>query len=301
MLQKRNFCVSSLRHKLMPGGGGATERLLYRSMIGFLCVWLLNACVVSPHERVDAMASDLGFDRKIIDGQFYKHVVYESALHSASRRLHVYVEGDGVAWRYRYLISEDPTPRNPLMLRLMGLDRSSALYLGRPCYFGRAQSDACKPDVWTYSRFSKQVVLSMVRVVQQRARGFDSVVLFGHSGGGALAMLIAEHVTNVEAVVTVAGNLNVDAWVKHHRYSPLRGSLNPATRPKLPVHIRQLHLLGGQDKVVPPGLVADWLDGQANVEQWLVESFDHGCCWDQKWPDVLDWVDSSGNLKSSKL
>ncbi|CAL1241117.1 protein of unknown function [Candidatus Methylocalor cossyra] len=46
----------------------------------------------------------------------------------APSTLHVYLEGDGRPWQTRWHIAEDPTPREPVMLRLMARDHQAALY-----------------------------------------------------------------------------------------------------------------------------------------------------------------------------
>ena len=72
-----------------------------------------------------------------------------------------------------------------------------------------------------------------------------SVVLIGYSGGGVLAVLIAPQVPG-SAVVTIAANLDVEAWARWHQYTPLSGSLNPATQPPLDA-LHEWHLVGDRD------------------------------------------------------
>ncbi len=252
-------------------------------------------------EQVDARALSYGMQRGVIEGRPFQHVTYTrsaakkanggNAAADSTGPLHVYIEGDGIAWRSRFVISDDPTSRNVLMLDLMAMDSARTLYLGRPCYLGLVEDPHCNPDIWTYRRFSADVVDSMVSAIQTNAQGGD-IVLFGHSGGAALALLIAARLPAVQAVVTVAGNLNTSAWVRHHHYTPLYGSLNPASQPALPASIRQLHLLGVRDTVIPPALVEGWIDEQPSANVWRFETHSHSCCWNREWPAVLNWVRS---------
>ena len=60
----------------------------------------------------------------------------------------------------------------------------------------------------------------------------DRLVWLGYSGGGTLAMLLAPRFDQTTDVVTVAANLDIDAWTDRHGYSRLSGSLNPARQPR---------------------------------------------------------------------
>lgn len=250
------------------------------------------SCVVPAHQQVDHTARLSGFERALVDGRSFRHVVYKKNAAGSAAPLHVYIEGDGISWRTRYIISSDPTPRNPLMLRLMALDQNASVYVGRPCYLGQVSDAVCDSDDWTYGRFSADVVDSMAQVIRDQSADYPSIVLIGHSGGGALALLLSERLDKTRAVITVAGNLDVAAWTEHHQYTPLYNSIDPASRPALPAYIRQLHLLGGRDDVIPPSLVSDWLVRQPTAEIWRFDQYTHSCCWDQQWPRVLTWMDS---------
>jgi alpha-beta hydrolase superfamily lysophospholipase len=111
--------------------------------------------------------------------------------------------------------------------------------------------------------------------------------LIGHSGGGTLAMLLAERVGRIDAVVTIAGNLDVAGWTRLHDYQPLSASLDPSTRPPLPKQIRQIHFAGGRDKEVPPDLIAAAARRQPDARLELRPDFDHACCWVRDWPELL--------------
>ncbi|NOX42112.1 MAG: lipase family protein, partial [Gammaproteobacteria bacterium] len=194
----------------------------------------------------DLLAKEWGYQKKTVKGILFQHTLFINKVikigKDTGNSIHIYLEGDGRPWRTPTHIALDPTPRNPLMLKLMALDNNQAIYLGRPCYF--ELSPACSPIWWTFKRYSEEVLDSMAAVVERYTRDYDSIVLMGHSGGGALAMLLAERLPKTSAIITLAGNLDIEAWTKHHRYTQLTGSLNPASQPPLSKTIRQYHYLG---------------------------------------------------------
>jgi pimeloyl-ACP methyl ester carboxylesterase len=168
----------------------------------------------------------------------------------------------------------------------MALDPAPSVYLGRPCYH---RASSCEPWDWTLGRYSENVVQSLQAALEglPQARTEAGVVLIGYSGGGTLAMLLAERIRHTRAVVTLAGNLDSDAWTRHHRLTPLRGSLNPALRPPLEPGVIQLHLLGGRDRQVPPEAVSQAIARQPAARAVHYPDFDHACCWEEVWAAVL--------------
>jgi pimeloyl-ACP methyl ester carboxylesterase len=219
------------------------------------------------------------------DGLLHRLLVQPAA---ARDEIHVYIEGDGTPWVDGTTVAADPTPRQPVALHLMRRDRAFSVYAGRPCYSGLAGSEGCSSALWTSDRYSAAVVSSM-RVVVRRlldAYGAKRLVLIGYSGGGTLAMLLAPSFDETVAVITVGGNLDVRAWAQWHRYLPLVGSLNPVDLPPLPARIRQLHLVAGRDQNVPPEIAAQAI-ARLGSTPILYSRFDHNCCWERQWPQVL--------------
>jgi pimeloyl-ACP methyl ester carboxylesterase len=252
----------------------------------FLLFLLIAAACATPSQKAERRASALGFERQGVTGSHFEHILYwKPGSERSDAALHVYIEGDGSprrAMRYR---PPDPTPSNLVMLELMALDPGPSLYLGRPAQHGTP----AEPWDWTVGRYSNDVADSMARALENwsRANGRREFVLIGHSGGGTLAMLLAERVENTLGVVTLAGNLDLEAWALHHDYQPLDGSEDPARRPPLDRDIFQLHLLAGRDQRVPIALVESSIARQPDPKTRRFPDFDHSCCWTTIWLDVV--------------
>jgi pimeloyl-ACP methyl ester carboxylesterase len=173
----------------------------------------------------------------------------------------------------------------------MTTDPAPAVYIGRPCYFGLATSANCEPAQWTSERYSAAAVASMREVIEGYLQRLapSEVVLIGYSGGGALAALLAAELGPRVALVTVAGNLDTTLWTTLRGFLPLTGSLNPKDRAERLGANPQVHLVGGQDAIVPLAVTRSFT-GQLGLEPEPLReypAFDHRCCWLQIWPDVL--------------
>jgi len=237
---------------------------------------------------MDERAAEQGYRKVVVQGNGYSHVAYIKAGRATSNSaLHVYLEGDGTPWAHRRVAAADPTPRTPLMFDLMSIDPAPCLYLGRPCYGGLNNDKACSPDLWTEGRYSEAVVASMSAALDRLSTDYQALVLLGYSGGGTLAMLLAERQPKTETVITVAANLDTDRWAALHNQPPLSDSLNPAARRSLPQHIRQMHFAGAEDDNVPPTLVRDAIARQHGAEFRVFPHQDHSCCWQKVWANIL--------------
>ncbi|MGB5599813.1 MAG: dienelactone hydrolase family protein [Thiothrix litoralis] len=252
---------------------------------------LLSACH-SPAASFNMAATQRGFAAQQLEGQGFTHQVYQHTPASASHtRIHVYLDGDGSPWFAKRHVTQDPTPLTPTVLALMQQDTQAALYLGRPCYHQTGAMPAnCQERLWTSARYSPEVINSMVAALRHyvQTHSYEHLTLIGFSGGGTLAMLMAPRLPETKAVVTLAGNLDTAAWVKHHRYTPLTGSLNPATQAPLPAHIQQIHAVGEKDVTIPPALVTAAIRHQPNAQLHIFPNTDHQCCWEQHLPTLLE-------------
>lgn len=261
---------------------------------------LVAACQSPGVRNFYRIAEDNALEHHESRGLGFVHRVFVNgpARSGAVRRLHVYIDGDGIPWRGTGRPALDPTPRDPIVLRLMSSDPAPAIYLGRPCYLGLFDTARCEPWVWTHGRYGEAVVGSMVAALRVEAQRFDAdeLVLVGYSGGGTLAMLMADRVAAVSDVVTLAANLDLRAWAEHHGYSPLVGSIDPALRPALPQSIRQWHWVGQADRQVPPFVVRRGLRRQRSPVLEVLPETDHRCCWEAVWPGLLRRVEQRAAL-----
>ena len=210
---------------------------------------------------------------------------------------HIYIEGDGRPWKRGRLQNTNPTSRQKLALSLMLIDAQDSVYLERPCYgFNKAPPSPCRPHWWTSARYSQEVVTALDSALDkiQQQYGKKPLVLIGHSGGGTLAMLVAQMREDIAGIVTVAGNIDPDAWTEHHGYLPLQDSLNPSQQSPLPPSIFRWHHAGSKDLNIPLAITQLATKEDAYAEIFETNS-DHNCCWLKQWPAVLEQLQSLEN------
>ncbi len=265
-----------------------TSRLL------LLCAAFIVTGCMTAEKRLEQQAQSYGFSHQQLMSNAFLLTVFKNKPICNNNKLHIYIGGDGNPWLHHQHIAIDPTPNHLLVLDLMDVDKTPSLYLGRPCYHGENKSDHCHPLYWTHWRYSATVVDTMVTAIQQILVPFPgcSVSLIGYSGGGTLAMLIAAKLSEINRVITVSGNLDVNAWTRHHQYSHLDGSLDPAREPALPSKIVQIHLIGENDQNIPAEIVIPALGLQPDPVILRLTNADHACCWASVWADVLQLLSS---------
>lgn len=248
----------------------------------------------TPSEKYIKTATEMGFQGVVVNsGQFHHRIYVNKQVQQQADNpvIHVYLDGDGTPWENHRWITDDPSPRNHLVLNMMMQDQAPAILLGRPCYLGFSQSTACHHKYWTSHRYSHQVVSSMTKVLNAwiQSKRYKKVVLIGYSGGGTLAMLIAPAIKSVDTVITVAANLDIVAWSQLHGYSPLFGSLNPAEF-SLPEEIKQFHLTGEEDHVVPKSIVKKISKKNSQATFVSFAEYNHHCCWGDDWLGILTTI-----------
>jgi len=217
---------------------------------------------------------------------------YQTPLGTArSKPVHIYIEGDGLAWLTSTTISDNPTPLNPVGLKLAAQDPFPfKVYLARPCQY--LTSPKCRKEYWTDHRFSAEIINYYNAVLDQIKDEYGPVsfVLFGYSGGGTVAALLSARRDDISALVTVAGNLDTNFWTKKHSLSPLSGSLNPADFTSALENIQQYHFIGRKDKVIDKSVFLSYQNhftNKENLRYKVFPSFTHSCCWEAEWKSIL--------------
>lgn len=273
--------------RTLHGSGKSTIGRASRLLVAAFAL-LVGACA-TPSQHFAREAQALGFASAVIEGDPFRHVVYFAQTDAPADALHVYIEHDGTPWIGVTHVSDDPTPRTPFALDLMARDAGPRLFLGRPCYFETRRDAGCSPRMWTDRRYALEVVQSMASALRAflAQHPYRHVVLIGYSGGGTLAWLLASHVPQTRAVVTIAANLDTEAWTTLHRYSAMAGSLNPASEPPLPASIVDVAYVGERDDNVPPSIARSFASRHPNAKIVEIAQFDHRCCWMERWPALL--------------
>lgn len=263
-----------------------------------LLVLALGACaqIPTPTARTsgaETLAAKHNWHRISLAAEPFNLAAFVPDTQPSGEVLTVYFEGDGFAWVSASQSSLDPTPIHPVGLELaLRHPQGMAAYLARPCQYTPATSSRCDAAYWTARRFAPEVISasSMALDVLKARVGAKRLMLVGYSGGAAVAALLAARRSDVDGLITVAGNLDHRAWTSHHHINPLSGSLNPAEHTSRLRGVPQIHLAGSRDKVMPPFLASTFADRfppEQRPKVRIVPGQEHICCWADQWPGII--------------
>ena len=121
-----------------PALQGALWRLL--GVFHLLIAFGLSGCAMTPdptqrRQSADDLAGAGGLSKTKVAATGFVLVAYQR-FNVPGAPLTVYIEGDGYAWKTRRSLSNDPTPTDPIALRLALQDPAANLvYLARPCQY----------------------------------------------------------------------------------------------------------------------------------------------------------------------
>lgn len=261
---------------------------------------ILTSCasVEGRIEKARDISQQAGFQKSLLQTDGFLITGF-SRITDTSQPLQVYIEGDGLAFISRRRLSSNPTPDDPLALRLAVQDPApNVLYLGRPCqYIENGRDPMCKEKYWSGSRFSEDVVSSMDQALDHFAKRFERsrIHLIGYSGGAAIAALITVRRNDVLSLRTVAGNLDHVAVNQYHNVNQLTDSLNPADYVYQLSVIPQHHFVGTKDSVIPEYIVKHFAMQQIEekgaercVQVSSVNGATHVSGWSEHWKELLE-------------
>jgi pimeloyl-ACP methyl ester carboxylesterase len=201
-----------------------------------------------------------------------------------------YIEGDGLSFKGKHRISDNPTPRRQMLIKLAAMDqRPNVVYVARPCQYTPMElNPKCNASYWTDKRMSDDSVEALNEVINKINSNNEKFSLVGYSGGGGIAVLIAARNPKVKDIITIAANLDHEAFNKYHNVTPMNGSLNPINYAKKINNIPQLHLSGGKDNIVLPFIAEKYVQESASncAKQKIFQDATHKDGWDKIWSEV---------------
>lgn len=264
----------------------------------FLTATLLSGCaaassISSRHDTAAGIAGSAGMNEMVLQAGTFNLTSWER-VQQPGTIADVYIEGDGLAWLDKHRKSLNPTPPDPLALRLAAADRSSnVIYIARPCQYTGWNGDGSCPDIyWTTGVAAPEVIAAYDQALNAlkahyQLTGFN---LIGYSGGAAIAVLAAARRSDVLSLRTIAGNLDYAAFSALHEVSPIKDSIDPVTVAPALANIPQLHFIGGEDKIVPYGIYDAWKQASGNsacVHSTVMPENTHNRGWAENWASYL--------------
>jgi hypothetical protein len=240
----------------------------------------------------DDIAGKAGFTKEYIKAGQFMLMTYQR-FNRSSDSINIYIEGDGRAWETKHRLSDDPTPLNPVALRLAAVDPSDNIaYIARPGQYSLSGLPECDSKYWSGSRFAPEVINSFGRAIDLlKGKSLaHHVQLIGFSGGGAIAVFVAAQRSDVTAIRTVAGDLDPKAFCQYHHVSRLEGSMDPMGVAQAISLLPQRHFVGSKDLVVPGFIAQSFVKKEGDRTYGritVVEGNTHTKGWQERWKELL--------------
>ena len=283
------------RKRFLSGG----KTIFLRSLLRIICIaaFFLQGCaagmVTDRTSLADRISRDGGLEKSYLKTSSFSLTAY-SRISRPGDVLNLYIEGDGSAWITPTWRAVDPSPRNPLGLKMATQDpAANVAYLARPGQYPSPGSSTVDPVYWSDKRFAPEVVTAMNEAINalKTTTGASKINLVGYSGGAAIAVLITSRRSDIISLRTVAGNLDPEAVNRYHHVSPLTGSLNPMDVADKLKGLPQRHFIGSEDAVIPSFIAQSFVKRAGSPdghEITVVDGASHSKGWQERWKLLLE-------------
>lgn len=236
-------------------------------------------------------------------------------IHDRGGIANIYIEGDDVR------TGIDPTPQTPVSLMLAAKDKAAnVIYIARPCqYKGRfhafkqtsGEANGCSFEYTKTKRFAPEVIASYNSALDELKRRWNitNFNIYGHSGGGAIAAILAAERNDILTLTTIAGIMDTDSYSarllepKHSKHLGFEGSLNPADSAATVKNIPQIHYVGDADTIIPTASLNAFMNmmGPTNCAQIeIIKDATYTEGWTEKWPELLKTKPTCKGPKTQK-
>ena len=263
-----------------------------RHLLFILIPIILSGCHSSPKSTdTNFLISSKQLQTNIINTTTHSIMTLIPDKTSSSRKLRVYIEGDGKAWMRSGRPSPNPTPVNRLVHKIMSEDpESNIAYMARPCQY--VLQPNCSPHTWTFGRYDDQIIESMNTALSElKLHGnYEQIELVGYSGGATIALLLATRRNDITNVRTIAGNLDPRFTNEYHKVSPMPTALNPIDATDRLSAVPQIHFYGEEDSVIPEIISKHYAAQFKNSDCIKIQSVkgaNHHSGWVNKWQQLL--------------
>ncbi len=265
----------------------------------FLAILLLSGCVASSFlymrsETAQRIAAPAWMIKRDILASPYVLRAYER-IHNKGGVANIYIEGGASEFSDINEWSDNPTPINPVALHLSSKDSfDNVIYIARPCqYNGLVSGDKCDSSDWNENRFSERILNAFDDALDDIAGryGIYGFNLIGYSGGGVIALLLANNRSDILSVRTIASPLDIDTQYGVLGDVNLSGSLNPKDFASKLSNIPQYHFIGGQDRFIPPSILHSYVQSVSDdrcIKTMFIQEASHDRGWVDKWSELLD-------------
>ncbi len=203
----------------------------------------------------------------------------------------IFIEGDGLSWVDKFTKSTNPTPKDPVSLKIMLNDhrKYTKIYLARPFQYIDFEGDFSY--FWTSGRYAQQIINSYHKIINNIKLDYNlkSFDLLGYSGAGTILAILACTRDDVKSFTTFAGNIDHIEWSKYHDISVMKASINPMIyKDKLGL-IKQTHYVGQYDDNITADLLKQYCE-KINYDLKdavvIVTKFNHYSDWGNFWNKI---------------
>lgn len=268
----------------------------------------LSGCYLAQtigENAANRLAAPAFMNKRVISAGAFDLTLYER-IHDRGGPADVYIGGDDPEIVY------DGMSNSFISLRLATRDKAkNVIFVSRPCQFDaggnmwkashKGEGQECDLKYLRRARFAPEVIASYNAVLDDlRDRwGISGFNLYGHSGGGVIAALVASQRHDILSLTTVASMLDHIAYSAYkssteegwaEKYEPLTESLNAADIAVQLRNLPQYHYIGGADNGMPSVALFGYLNrmGLTNcVHYKMIQENGYTSGWVDKWTYLL--------------